>query len=148
MNNKNKKIFFSISFMSAIFFAAILFFGFNKIVLAADSLSYTPMEEIPGFGRPQSLPAYIKAVYQFGLWGIGISALLMIMIGGYMYLTSAGNNASMERAKKIIWDAIAGIVLAMVSYLLLYIINPDLVKIKLTKINQAQDKFLVYEQNK
>jgi hypothetical protein len=91
---------------------------------------YEPMEEIPGFGRPTDFPSYIMAVYQFGIWAIGISALLMITIGGYVYLTSAGNTSQTGKAKGIIFDAIAGIILAMVSYLLLYVINPDLVKFR------------------
>ena len=72
---------------------------------------------------------YINAVYKFGIWAVGIAALLMIAIGAYMYITSAGNNSSMEKAKGVITDAIVGLVLALGAYLLLYIINPDLVKI-------------------
>lgn len=105
---------------------------------ASGSGSYVPMESIPGFGRPGSFPAYLMAVYKFGLWAIGICALLMITIGGYMYLASAGNKASAETAKKVITDAIAGIILALVSWLLLYLINPDLVKLTFPgTINQA-----------
>lgn len=36
----------------------------------------------------------------------------------------------METAKKIITDAIVGIIMALTAYLLLYVINPDLVKMK------------------
>lgn len=97
------------------------------------STAYEPMEEIPGFGKPSDFPTYLMSVYKFGLWAIGICALLMITIGGYMYLGSAGNKATTETAKKIIVDAIAGLILAMVSYLLLYIINPDLVNLTIIK---------------
>ncbi|KKP79587.1 MAG: hypothetical protein UR78_C0011G0001, partial [Candidatus Moranbacteria bacterium GW2011_GWF2_35_39] len=51
-------------------------------------------------------------------------------IGGYMYLTSAGNTAQTGKAKGVIFDAIAGLALALVSYVLLWTINPDLVKFK------------------
>lgn len=95
---------------------------------AASSYSYTPMETIPGFGAPTDFPGYIVAVYKFGLWTIGISALLMITLGGYIYLTSAGNASQVSKAKGVITDAIVGLILALVSWLLLYTINPDLVK--------------------
>jgi len=98
----------------------------NYTTNPATSTSYTPMEEIPGFGKPTDFPEYLMAVYKFGLWIVGLSAMLMILIGGYMYLTSAGNNAAMGTAKKIITDAIAGLILALVSWILLYAINPDL----------------------
>ncbi|MFA6973948.1 MAG: hypothetical protein WC238_04415 [Parcubacteria group bacterium] len=92
---------------------------------------YQPLENIPGFESEMSgdFYVYISLVYKFGIWAVGIAALLMISIGGYMYVTSAGNNSSMEKAKGVITDAVVGLILALTSYLLLYIINPDLVKI-------------------
>ena len=108
--------------------AIIFLMLFNLVPASVLAVSYTPMEAIPGFGKPTDLPGYIGAVYRFGLWTIGIAALLMIVIGGYMYLTSAGNTSQIGKAKDFIRDAIIGIALAMVSYLLLYTINPELVK--------------------
>jgi hypothetical protein len=57
---------------------------------------------------------------------VGICALFMITVGGYMYITSAGNNATMGKAKSIITDAIIGLVLALLAYLIFYTINPNL----------------------
>jgi hypothetical protein len=141
MKNKNKKIF--ILFLTLISTGFLVLF-FTHTSLAA-AFNYIPMEEIPGFGRPADFPSYLMAIYKFGLWTIGIAALLMITIGGYMYLTSAGNNASMQKAKKVITDAIAGLILAMISYLILYLINPDLIKIK---IGSVENKTIAYEQTK
>ena len=108
-----------------------------SLTLAA-TYSYTPMETIPGFGKPTSFSAYISAVYKFGLWTIGISALLMITLGGYMYLTSAGNTSQTGKAKGVITDAIIGIILALFSWLLLYTINPDLINLTAAdKVNMA-----------
>jgi len=90
---------------------------------------YAPMEEIPGFGRPGDWPSYILSVYQFGIWTIGISAMLMVMIGGYMYLISAGNAASAGKAKGVITDAITGLILALTAWLILHTINPNLVNL-------------------
>jgi hypothetical protein len=90
---------------------------------------YTPMEEIPGFGKPKSDVEYVMALYQFGLWTVGIAAVLMISIGGFMYITSAGNASQTGKAKEYIFDAIAGVILALTSYVLLNTINPALVKI-------------------
>lgn len=94
------------------------------------AFTYTPMEEIPGFGRPSDFIQYIMAIYRFGLWTIGIAALLMITIGGFMYITSAANKNNAAKAKGIITDAIVGVILAMTSYILLYTINPDLIRIQ------------------
>ncbi len=86
------------------------------------------MEPIPGSATTTDFPSYIRAIYKFGIWTVGIAALLMISIGGFMYLTSAGNTSKTGQAKEIITDAIIGVILALVSWLLLYTINPDLVK--------------------
>ncbi|PIP28143.1 MAG: hypothetical protein COX29_02775 [Candidatus Moranbacteria bacterium CG23_combo_of_CG06-09_8_20_14_all_35_22] len=112
-----------------IFFLALLFLNLiPAFCLAADT--YVPMEKIPGFEDPADFPTYLMNIYKFGLGAIGVSAMFMIMIGGYMYLTSAGNTAQTGKAKGVIFDAIAGLILALVSYVLLWTINPDLVKFK------------------
>ena len=114
--------------------AIILFTAFFPILFVAADFKYTPMVSIPGWtetnGKPSNFCNYIQAVYKFGVWTVGIAALFMIMFGGYTYLLSAGNAASAGNAKKYITDAIIGIVMAFTAYLLLYVINPDLLQIK------------------
>lgn len=103
-------------------------------VSAAGPFDYTPLEKIPGSDKETSSTTdfydYVSAIYKFGIWAIGIVALFMLVFGGYTYITSAGNNSSMETAKKIITDALVGLIMALTAYLLLYVINPDLVKMK------------------
>lgn len=118
-----------------VLFTPILF------VAAAETdtkFTYTPMEAIPFFGRESDFCTYIDFVYKFGLYAIPISALLMIAIGGFMYSTSAGNNASMEKAKGVITDALIGLLLALVGWLVLYLINPDLTFCKIGKVNTVE----------
>ncbi len=103
-------------------------------LFSSASFDYTPMEPIPGFATSGDFQSYISAVYKFGIWTVGIAAMLMIMIGGYMYMMSAGNNTSMQKAKGVITDAIVGLILALTSYLILYEINPNLVNINLGSI--------------
>lgn len=97
---------------------------------SSGSLSYTPMEEIPGFGKSGDFATYVTNLYKFGIWTVGIAALLMIMLGGFMYITSAGNTSSMGKAKTIITDAIIGLIMALTAYILLNTINPALLTIK------------------
>ncbi len=97
------------------------------------SFDYRIMEQIPGLAKAGSqidFYTYVSYVYKFGIGAVGICAMLMIIIGGYMYMAAAGNNASMENAKGVITDAVVGLILAFASYLILYVINPDLVRIK------------------
>lgn len=93
---------------------------------------YQLLEHIPGSSNSAGrLNTYLEDIYRFAFWTIGIAVVFMLTIGGFMYLTSAGNTSRMENAKTVIFDAILGLVLALVAWLFLYVINPDLVKVSL-----------------
>ena len=118
-----KKIILSVSLLFVVFGPSLV------LAAASSSFTYTPMEQIPGSTTDGNFCNYISAVYKFGLGGVGVAAMLMITIGGYMYIMSAGNSSSMTKAKGIIFDALLGLLLALTSYLILYEINPKLVTI-------------------
>lgn len=146
MNKKTKK---QKKIRKLLFLALIVVAGaFWSVFFASDATAaafdYKLLESFPGFfSKNQSAPtleALVLALYKFGIWTIGIAGLLMITIGGFMYAASAGNTSQIDTAKGIIKDALIGIVAAMVAYLFLFIINPDLVKINLnlTKVSVAK----------
>lgn len=102
---------------------------------------YKLLETIPGSTTPANesgrLSFFLQDIYRFAFWAVGIATVLMLTIGGFMYLTSAGNTSRIGTAKTIIWDAFLGLILALVSWLFLNIINPDLVNLTLPKIRIA-----------
>lgn len=69
-----------------------------------------------GFSEPQSLPAIIGAIIGVFLSFMGIIFLVLIMYGGYVWMTSAGNEQKVYQAKKIITNSIIGTVIIMSSY--------------------------------
>lgn len=88
---------------------------------------YTQLENIPGYeGRNKTFPEYVVTIYNFALWIVGISAMFMLTVGGFMYLTSAGNTSSANTAKGLIKDALIGLVLGLSAWLIVNTINPDL----------------------
>jgi hypothetical protein len=131
-----------------VFLVLLFVFIFPFLIVSAattttsgPNLTYDPMETLPGFTKTADFAVFISNLYKFGIWTVGICALIMIVIGGYMYAASGGNNASMEKAKRFITDAIAGLILALLAYLILYIINPELVKIKMGSASTATTPF-------
>lgn len=96
---------------------------------AQTGLTYQLLEKIPGTDglNGSDLPGYLKAIYRIALIIVTLSAVLMLSVGGFMYLTSAGNTASISSAKSIIWDSLIGLVIALSAWLILNVINPDLV---------------------
>lgn len=70
----------------------------------------------------------IPALYRFGLGLVGISALAALIVGGIMYMTAGGSQDQTKRARTWIGNAFFGLALALLSYLILNTINPDLVR--------------------
>jgi hypothetical protein len=124
---KTNIIIFSVFALFAIF-ACFAFL----IPEAAAQYTYPIMEKIPGFDSDMTdFPHYVLAFTKFGIWTVGIVALFMITFGGFMYMTSAGNTSRMDSAKTVIFDAFFGLIVALAAWLLLFVINPDLVKVNL-----------------
>ncbi|MFA5853455.1 MAG: pilin [Patescibacteria group bacterium] len=96
------------------------------------SLTDTDAYSIPWIGQ------YVSGAYTFLISIIGVVAAVMMIIGGFQYLTSAGDSGKIGAARKRIVDALIGVVLALSSYLLLFTINPDLVRFKSLSLLQIQ----------
>ena len=58
----------------------------------------------------------------------GILAFIMIVYAGFQYLVSGGNTAQQKDAQERIMNAIIGLVLLFAFYIILYTINPDILK--------------------
>lgn len=77
--------------------------------------SYAP---VAGFGTELSLLEIIGNVLSFLLTIIGIIAIIMLILGGFMYLTSAGNEDQIDRGKKIVKYSLIGITVALAALVL------------------------------
>lgn len=91
----------------------------------------TALPTIAGQPSPgEGLPEYINYLFVFGLGSISILALAYMIIGGIMYILAAGNSSLVAEAKDTIFQALLGVGILLVSYLLLRTINPDLVNLR------------------
>lgn len=81
---------------------------------------------------------YIAGLYQYAIGIVGILAAVVLMIGGIIWLTAGGNQTRIGTAKSYIGGSIAGLVIALSSYLILYQINPELIKLKPIKVTQVK----------
>jgi len=73
---------------------------------------------------------YAKFLYPFMLSVAAVLAVIMIIIAGLEMMTAS--EGLREDAKKKIWAAVLGLLLAVGSYLILKTINPQLLELKLT----------------
>lgn len=99
-----------------------------------NNINYTLEQPFGGVSSVASFAAYVQLVYQFGLGIIGIMATVLIMFGGVKWISAAGNESIIGDAKEIIIAAVTGLTIALLSYIILLIINPQLVNISLNII--------------
>ena len=78
------------------------------------------------------LPGLINALFAVSVGVAAILAVIMLAIGGFRYMTSE-SVFKMGDAREQISNAIIGLLIVLVSILILYTINPEIVKFNLFK---------------
>ncbi|MEK7460770.1 MAG: pilin [Patescibacteria group bacterium] len=69
---------------------------------------------------------FVSKLYSFGISIAGVVFVIMFLIGGLQYLTTAGNEESTGKAKKLMVDAIIGLVLVLAAYAIAKFIGVEL----------------------
>lgn len=98
-----------------------------------------PVLPFGGADPAAGLVGYLRYLYLFGLTLVGVVGLGALVYGGFTYMLS-GTATSKEEAKKRIWGAITGLILALSAYLILNTINPDLVRFRLPETGSQIEK--------
>ena len=89
--------------------------------------------EIMGFDLNvhQDLNQIVAWFYYFIVSIGGLAAFVMLVWGGFTWLTSAGSPARIADARDKIYSAFLGLLLILASYLILQAINPELIILNL-----------------
>lgn len=66
--------------------------------------------------QQDDLVSNIKTITNTMLFAIGVVAVIMLIIGGFRYIFSGGNQTSVSSAKDTILYAVIGIVVAILAY--------------------------------
>lgn len=119
----------------------IIFFLINLISLgffSADAVAETPTNPIPDspiLGRLQTVAG--EAQYNLSetdsakvagrfiaifLSLLGVIFIILAIYGGYLWMTARGNAEKVEEAKKILTEAIIGIVIIVAAYVISYFV--------------------------
>lgn len=65
----------------------------------------------------------IKSVIKWLLMLVGVIAVVAIIIGGYWYITSAGNEEQAEKGRKVLTNAIIGVVVVIMAYAIVTVVT-------------------------
>ncbi len=71
-----------------------------------------------GLAANQDLRQYIKNVVNFALGFLGIIAVVVVIYGGFLYVTAAGNEEQAGKGKKALTYAVIGILIILSSFAL------------------------------
>jgi hypothetical protein len=120
---RNKKILAII--MALIFILPNICFGGLEL-----NLDYP---EFGGFklSKDTDINEVVAWLYYFIISISGLSCFIMIVRGGFMWMSSAGNINTLNEAKDIISSAILGLIIVLTSFLILQVINPELTTLKI-----------------
>jgi len=112
--------------VSAIFLAVFL------LALAAPQISWA-QSALPDTGQPDQLgltdaqqiglgqadlKTIISRVVQIALGFLGLVTVIIILYGGFIWMTSQGDAAKVEKAKKILTNAIIGLIIILSAYMI------------------------------
>lgn len=88
-----------------------------------DKIAQAPIENRGGVATLRGLEGVFESFISIALGLAAIALFIMLIIGGYKYITSGGNPKNIESAKGTLTSAILGIVLIASAYLILRFIG-------------------------
>ena len=117
-------------------FIALVVIGNNVLAEEAGGKPIIPTEGLPSFGE------LVAWIFTWSLNILGIVVFVMIFYSGFQWFTAAGNTAKVSEARGQITNAITGAIILLSAYIILYTINPDLIKgtFTLPGSDNTQDK--------
>jgi len=129
MNRRRIVQFFFVSV--AVFFAVALFSLPQNVSAQFDEFDKDPNlvlddvgEQINIGGGEQDIRVIIVKIIRFALGFLGLLAVIITLYGGFVYMTSAGNQEKVLQARRILINGLIGLVIIMFSYAIVsFIIN-------------------------
>ncbi len=106
-----------------------------------------PLQNVQCTAETCSIPwlgQYIGGIQKYAIGIVGILTVIVLMIGGVIWLTAAGNQNQVGKAKKMIAGSLVGLFLVFSSYLILYLVNPNLTKMKSLEVSYIKNIPLKY----
>ncbi|HAZ16484.1 MAG: hypothetical protein A3H59_01570 [Candidatus Jacksonbacteria bacterium RIFCSPLOWO2_02_FULL_43_9] len=77
---------------------------------------------------------YISKLYKFFVILAAMASVLMLAVAGYRWMFAGGNSGAVDKAKETMRSALAGLLIALFSFTILKIINPELVDLSLPNV--------------
>ena len=102
--------------------ATVLLFGVALLMPSAPAFAQSPGEQMQGglnnigANSARSFDSTVEIAINAFLFIIGAVSVIMIIYGGFKYVTSAGESSAVASAKNTILYAVVGLVIAILAY--------------------------------
>lgn len=83
---------------------------------------------IPETGGEEAIPNLIGSIIMGALGSVGIIFLILMIIGGVMWMTASGNEERVTKAKSLITNAVIGMIIVFSAYAITYFVTETLLK--------------------
>jgi heme/copper-type cytochrome/quinol oxidase subunit 2 len=126
MTLKSIKQNFKTFFSAGAVFSSLFFPMLVKAQAVSDGLRSSGFSSIFGNGPLQqqtSITGLIVQIIKIMLFFSGIIAVVFVIIGGYFYITSQGNEEQAEKGQKTMTNALIGVVVTILSYVIVNVIS-------------------------
>ena len=120
-----KKIIFSVTLL-------IISFGFLLPSVSAANLSDAfeePLEDVGsdiGYREDVDPGSLVGRVIRIALSFLGVVFFILMLYGGFLWMTAAGSDEQVGKAKKLIIAAVTGLIIVLASYAISYFILSEL----------------------
>ena len=109
-----------------------------------ETANYEPLAPIKGpdgavLNGATDFPGYLQAIYRIGIGLCFVLGVIMFTWAGIEYIVSESMNTKGD-ARSRMTNALIGLAIALVSYILLNTINPDLLKLQNINVNVTTTK--------
>jgi len=106
--------------------------NYRALLIWVITLLITPQMSVFAQVSSDDIATKINNFYSAAIGFGGIAAMVMVVYGA-LYITLSGASPDKQReGKDIILSAITGLILLFAAYLILQIVNPQIVELKLT----------------
>ena len=93
-----------------------LTFVFASFLMLPDRLSAQDIRPIQPDGTIADIPSLVQRLYEIGIELAGVVFVVLFLVGSVQYLTSSGDTEGTGKAKRLMIDAIIGLILVLSAW--------------------------------
>lgn len=114
-------------------FVALLFVLMIPLVSTTHALVFDPggiIQKTTGLSNPEGgLKGTVIRIIQWVLGFLGLVAVILIIYGGFIWMTAAGNEERVMQAKKTLTSAVTGLVIVLLAWALVTFVIKSVINV-------------------